>query len=86
MCNSQTLVPIPDLLADYRECADPAHPEFGHNADGVICFAIDTCIVPAVLALWDTGIRTIGCCCGHGSGHAVISFEPTRASTRGDKR
>lgn len=79
MCDERKLVPVPDLLADYREKADPAHPEFGHDANGEICFAIDACIVDAVKALWAAGIRTIGCCCGHGSKHAVISFEPRAA-------
>lgn len=81
MCSSRTLVPIPDILADYRLRADPAHPEFGYNNRGEICFAIDTCIVPIVKAFWEKGIRTIGCCCGHGSGRAVISFESEEAGS-----
>lgn len=75
MCTTTTLVPIPDLLADVRERVDPAHPEYGHLDDGTPCFAIDSCIVKVVQALWVAGVRTLGCCCGHGSGHGVISFE-----------
>lgn len=26
---------------------------------------IDPCIVPAIRKLWDQGIETLGCCCGH---------------------
>ncbi len=26
---------------------------------------IDSCIIPEVRWLWDKGIRTTGCCCGH---------------------
>lgn len=75
MCDEREMVPIPDLLADARERFDAAHPEYGHGINGEPAFALDRCIVPAVKALWAQGIRTIGCCCGHGSGHGVISLE-----------
>lgn len=75
MCNERVMVPIPSLLEDFRERADVAHPEYGHDLNGDVAFALDACIVPAVQALWEAGIRTIGCCCGHGSGHGVISLE-----------
>lgn len=69
MCSSLRLIPIPDLLADYREPGngfDPAHPEFGIDAAGRKCFSIDSCIVPALEAVWSANYRTLGCCCGHG--------------------
>lgn len=77
MCNEVELVPIPEFLRtdQIKDGLLSAHPEYGHNADGVACFQMDRCIVPAVKALWQAGIRTIGCCCGHGSGHGVISIE-----------
>jgi hypothetical protein len=28
--------------------------------------AIDRCLLPEVKGLWENGIRTTGCCCGHG--------------------
>lgn len=28
---------------------------------------IDKCLLPEILDLWEKGIRTTGCCCGHGS-------------------
>jgi hypothetical protein len=31
------------------------------------CVAIDKCILPEILKLWGDGIRTGGCCCGHGN-------------------
>jgi len=35
--------------------------------------AIDKCLLPEVLKLWELGIKTTGCCCGHGhSDHAFI--------------
>ena len=27
---------------------------------------IDKCLLPEILYLWEKGIRTAGCCCGHG--------------------
>lgn len=27
--------------------------------------AIDACIAPVLMHLWDNGIHTLGCCCGH---------------------
>lgn len=35
--------------------------------DGIahtIC--VDKCLLPEVIKLWEMGIRTTGCCCGHG--------------------
>lgn len=28
--------------------------------------SLDLCIIPEIKALWDVGIPTRGCCCGHG--------------------
>ena len=28
--------------------------------------AIDKCLLPEILSLWEKGIKTTGCCCGHG--------------------
>lgn len=80
MCNKTLLVPIPDFLkADYAYIFESGehgpHKEFDIDTEGRQCFAIDACIVPAVLAMWEAGIRTVGSCCGHGSGHGVISFD-----------
>lgn len=33
---------------------------------------IDRCILPTVEALWGLGIKTSGCCCGHGKTHSYI--------------
>jgi len=30
------------------------------------CVAIDKCLLPEILSLWKQGIKTTGCCCGHG--------------------
>ena len=28
---------------------------------------IDKCLLPEILSIWEKGIRTNGCCCGHGT-------------------
>lgn len=28
--------------------------------------SIDKCLLPEILELWEMGIKTTGCCCGHG--------------------
>ncbi len=42
---------------------------------GRIAIPVDKCIAPLVQLLNDYGVRTIGCCCGHGKGPGFISFE-----------
>ena len=75
MCDKGTLIPIPDgydwALANF----DPTHPEYGLDDQGRKCFRIDSCIVPALLAVWAAGFKTLGCCCGHGQGNGVISID-----------
>ena len=34
--------------------------------------SIDPCIVDTVQALWDAGVETLGCCCGHGEDIASV--------------
>ena len=28
--------------------------------------SVDKCLLPEILKLWEMGIKTTGCCCGHG--------------------
>lgn len=92
MCFKSELVPIPQFLfdrggvkmrEDFTDSGidsdwgfDPTHPEYGINELGEKCFRLDQCIIPAVKALWDAGIVTISCCCGHDTktGEGVISI------------
>lgn len=60
------LVPIPDLVWPYIVQFDPTHPEYGIDEQGRKCLRLDEHIVPAIKALWDAGIPTFSCCCGHG--------------------
>ena len=76
MCHKTLLMPIPPFIEPFK--FDPSHPEFGIDDEGRHCFAIDACIAPALQALWDAGIKTVGCCCGHGSGTGVIGLDTWR--------
>lgn len=32
-----------------------------------MCVSIDKCLLPEIIQLWERGIKTTGCCCGHGN-------------------
>ena len=55
MCDhgTMTVVTTPDWFWEERH-----HPEKG--------IAIDSCIADDLAAAWEAGVRTLGCCCGHG--------------------
>lgn len=36
------------------------------NGDANKCVSIDKCLLPEIIKLWELGIKTTGCCCGHG--------------------
>lgn len=42
---------------------DPTEPDAPPEAKTV---AVDKCLLPEILKLWEIGIKTTGCCCGHG--------------------
>ena len=37
--------------------------------------SIDKCLLPEILNLWEQGIKTTGCCCGHGKGEPYIGVD-----------
>ena len=39
------------------------------------CVSIDKCLLPEILNLWEMGIKTTGCCCGHGKGEPFIGVD-----------
>ena len=44
--------------------------------------AIDKCLLPEILKLWELGIKTTGCCCGHGdASKAFIGVHPEYIKT-----
>ena len=36
---------------------------------------IDKCLLPEILTLWERGIKTTGCCCGHNRAVPYIGVE-----------
>lgn len=74
-CEERVMLAIPGWLRDAADIRfDEGHPEFGRDEDGAEALAIDACLAPAVRALWEAGVVTLGCCCGHSAtGHGVIS-------------
>lgn len=43
--------------------SDPTEPDAAPQPKTV---CIDKCLLPEILFLWENGIKTTGCCCGHG--------------------
>lgn len=85
MCDTQTLVPIPDFLWESGEVSgfDPTHPEFGLDDQGRRCLRLDDCIIPAITALWSIGVVTVSCCCGHSDGtNGVLTIRTVAAKHR----
>lgn len=49
---------------------------------GRLVVPVDQCIQPLVQLLNDHGVRTVGCCCGHGKAPGFISFEDAEGIVR----
>lgn len=77
MCREQRLVPIPAFLG--VECIPDDSTEYGIDAEGRECFLLDVCIIPVVEAIWALGIKTRGCCCGHGIRFGAVTVETALA-------
>lgn len=44
-------------------CKYPWEPEVARQPKYI---AVDKCLLPEIVGLWEKGIKTTGCCCGHG--------------------
>lgn len=57
-----------NIMLPYKvtDPTEPNKPSFGKY------IAVDKCLLPEILSLWEMGIKTTGCCCGHG--HADMAF------------
>ena len=42
---------------------------------------IDRCLLPELRAMWEQGIQTVCCCCGHGETEAYIRVKGEYAGT-----
>lgn len=48
------------------DCAYNIMPPWYRDSTGAPKYiAVDKCLLPEILFLWEKGIRTTGCCCGH---------------------
>ena len=55
------------------DCAYNIMPPWRQDDGKVRYIAVDKCLLPEVVSLWEKGIRTTGCCCGHAKQPAFIS-------------
>ncbi len=63
--DNQRTFPIPTHMAYYKR---------HRQAHGLLPFiSVDKCCVPELVLLWKNGIKTYGCCCGHGKAHPYIN-------------
>ena len=63
----QTILDLPAWSKAYKQRLKDGNPPTVY---------IDNCIVEAIKLLWDKGIETNGCCCGHGYMSAWVSVDP----------
>jgi len=49
-------------------------------ADGAMVVPVDYCIAPLIQMLNDYGVKTLGCCCGHGKGWGMVLIDPDQFS------
>lgn len=54
-----------------REYADNRR-KLGLSEYGI---CVDRCLMNEIIFLWEHGIRTYGCCCGHNTGLACINID-----------
>jgi len=46
-----------------------------HNESGRNIVPVDSCIASEIQQLNDSGVVTVGCCCGHGSSGRIIEWD-----------
>lgn len=55
--DNQVELSLPPHMATYK-----------HKQGGAETICVDACLADEILHLWDLGITTTGCCCGHNKG------------------
>lgn len=63
----QVILDLPDWSKAYKR-------RVAENLPANVC--VDGCIKDLILELWEKGIETTGCCCGHNYGPAWVSVDP----------
>lgn len=51
------------------------HPWEDDSKKEPMIVTIDKCLLPEILQLWEMGIKTTGCCCGHGKIEPFIGVD-----------
>ena len=51
------------------------HPWEDDSKKEPMTVTIDKCLLPEILKLWEMGIKTTGCCCGHGKIEPFIGVD-----------
>ena len=76
------VVPCPDIPYQTYECCyhiylpwKCKHSWEDDSKKEAKLVSIDKCLLPEVLKLWEMGIKTTGCCCGHGKTAAYIGVD-----------
>lgn len=66
---NQTCIDIPPHMNDLEQW------RIKNNLKPIIC--IDICLLEEIQHLWNLGIRTTGCCCGHNilNGYIGVCFD-----------
>ena len=62
MCNIQVVVIVPSFITLRENCIK-------ENIKKTV--SIDACLIPEIVSLWEKGIHTTGCCCGHGKKEGI---------------
>ena len=55
--SNQVVLDVPKFMYPLRDCLGGVKP--------VQKIGIDKCLVPTIKFLWDNGVATLNCCCGH---------------------
>jgi len=65
--DNQVTLPVPEHMSPRRNC-------LGDLLAQSIC--VDTCLAGEIQELWEAGIHTTGCCCGHNKHEPYIGVHP----------
>jgi hypothetical protein len=81
--NAKTGAPV----TDSEKCATCKKFTKGVNlmapsaiSDDAMQVPVDYCLAPLIQMLNDYGVKTLGCCCGHGKSRGMILIDPEQYS------
>lgn len=71
MCNCKNV-----KMGSYSNSTVLVYPDWFDSKHFIRTADIDNCLVEEIKNLWNKGIQTTACCCGHNIAPAVISVIP----------